>query len=381
MDKMQIYKGLNVIDRMQLCNKLNEKKKKIIIFDWDNTLFPKFLTKHKKKYKRDESKVFNKSIEDKRQLDYIKFVMDENYNKLNMKKDLSKLDAKKDIGKPDINKDLSKLDAKIVKVLSKLLSMPEVLIFIVTNSKPGWMEKTSKRYLPQTWKFIRLFNNNRNNFCAISARKAFEKIYPNDPIAWKICAFKRIIDEQNSGGQKISHFISLGDGLPEKIATRLLFSGGFDDSSRINGSHGTGSGFLPIYETSFSNPLDEYKLEVGHDYDVCDNCNRHNFNNVNIYNRDKMSIGNDKDNLRMRNYGDEMFIKNYNDHNEGNKYNVDKICVKNVQFLDKPKNINDFLSQIDLVLNIIDVLSGIKNYLELKIIRNSMGEMEIDYDD
>jgi hypothetical protein len=140
---------------------------KIIIFDWDDTLFPKCLA------------TTNTKMID--------------YDQLHI------------------------LDQMIVKLFYRILSNKKHGLYIVTNSQGGWLEKTSAKYLPGTHFFIEQHNNDNYNFCIISSRSSFEGLFPNDPIAWKICAFKKILEEKSKTG-RVAQIISYGDGIAEKMA-------------------------------------------------------------------------------------------------------------------------------------------------------------------
>jgi hypothetical protein len=60
-------------------------------------------------------------------------------------------------------------------------------LYIITNAAKGWVEYSSKLYLPQTFKFL-----NSQKVDVMSARSAFEDEYPGDFHRWKVEAFKSI---------------------------------------------------------------------------------------------------------------------------------------------------------------------------------------------
>jgi len=197
---------------------------KIIIFDWDDTLFPTFI-----------------SSVNRLEIDY---------------------------------KNLFLLDKSIVNLLSSTMNRgtacSPVHLFIVTNSKKGWIKSSSSRYLPLTYRFIEKYNNDAYNFCVISARSSFASLFPKNPVAWKVCAFEKILEIVMKSGQNFDApmIVSYGDGFPERAAVMEM--------SKSNGIVGKSIQFIQSPKTIkqiihqlrlVKNTMDEI-LSIKHNLDL-----------------------------------------------------------------------------------------------------------------
>ena len=69
--------------------------------------------------------------------------------------------------------------AEVILKQSKNLGMT----FIITNAAEGWVEMSSKRFLPKVHEVL------AHGVTVISARTKFEKLYPHNYQEWKIRAF------------------------------------------------------------------------------------------------------------------------------------------------------------------------------------------------
>jgi hypothetical protein len=143
----------------------------LFILDWDDTLFPTFLVSRR-------------------------FLNDKNGAE---------------------EKKLNILDKKVVNLLTKIMSSNLVsYLFIVTNSKKGWVEKSSYTFLPLTYQFIKNHNKPDNKFCLVSARSLFEPSFPKEPVVWKILTFDKVLD--SLAPSAADSIISVGDGNAERTA-------------------------------------------------------------------------------------------------------------------------------------------------------------------
>jgi hypothetical protein len=95
---------------------------------------------------------------------------------------------------------IQKLEALVKKLLTLAIEKSDT--YIITNSEPGWVEYSCKRFFPNV--FILL-----NKIKIISARGLYENKYPNDFFAWKNKAFNDII--QNYEKNLPTNMICLGD--------------------------------------------------------------------------------------------------------------------------------------------------------------------------
>lgn len=158
-------------------NKNNHKN--IIIFDYDDTIFP---------------------------TNIINNIHNNNINNISILQSL----------------ELNHLDNIICNLFQTILSNhPNIYLYIVTNSQTGWIANTTLKFLPKFNEFLTNYNNSHYQFCIISARDNFEKIWPNDPIMWKIKCFENILNKHEQE-EKIKNIISIGDGEPEYKAINFI---------------------------------------------------------------------------------------------------------------------------------------------------------------
>jgi len=135
----------------------------ITFFDWDDTLFP---TSYLNKYKKDEQV---KEI-DKTQLEEFGKVI---------------------------------LDTLVV-------ANKHGRVNIVTNSDPGWIEKSLKRFIPDLLPYIATIP-------IIYSKYNHSKNYPDDPIEWKYQSFKRVLKNAKS-------VLSFGDQPADRFSLQRLKS-------------------------------------------------------------------------------------------------------------------------------------------------------------
>lgn len=141
----------------------------LIIFDWDDTLFPTSWT--------------------------VKQAIDV-YN-IN------------DVNKYTIY--FSQLDVILHKLLTKLLKVSNVII--VTNAMSKWITITAN-ILPNTQKLL------NKQIPVISARDKFKSEYPDDGYAWKRLTFNNIVDHYKN---KHNNILSIGDAYYELYALMNLY--------------------------------------------------------------------------------------------------------------------------------------------------------------
>lgn len=108
---------------------------------------------------------------------------------------------------------LKNLDENISNLLNK--TKERGIVFLITNSSPGWVEYSSTNFLPLTAKIL-------NNIKIISAKGLFSKKYPGEPKQWKIKAFKYTIEKYNINTKKISNIICFGDSYIDLEAIESL---------------------------------------------------------------------------------------------------------------------------------------------------------------
>lgn len=87
--------------------------------------------------------------------------------------------------------------------------------YIVTNAAAGWVEYSSRLFLPQTYKILLA-----NKVKIISARSNYEGAHPNDPTRWKFETFFTI--GSGYSASMSSNIICIGDSDIEMDAAMML---------------------------------------------------------------------------------------------------------------------------------------------------------------
>jgi hypothetical protein len=105
---------------------------------------------------------------------------------------------------------LKKLELNIIKLLG--LAREKGNVHIVTNAQTGWIELCTKRNMPLLKDFL-----DEKNIPLISARSLYEELVPNNPMMWKFHAMKRCINIEK-GFERNYHVMSIGDSIVEKDA-------------------------------------------------------------------------------------------------------------------------------------------------------------------
>ena len=145
----------------------------LIIFDWDDTLFPtSFLAK---------IGYFSENI----------FLVEKEQEK--------------------IIKKLEQIEKKIIELINISLTKGEV--YIITNAAFGWVEYTSKKFYPNFYKML-------DKIKIISARRECENTFPNEVQEWKMQTFLNL--RKNFDNNLVTNIICLGDSMLEIEAGRFL---------------------------------------------------------------------------------------------------------------------------------------------------------------
>jgi hypothetical protein len=153
-------------------------KSTLIIYDWDDTLFPTTIV------------VRNKLGQLSMQLEHLSHV-------------INKVDK--------IKLELIALDKQIYKLLEKSMRMGYTVI--ITNASRSWIKETSSKYYPATYSLMMKYN-----IPVISAREFSSNNDIKDSNEWKNVTFKYFLTTFMSKNNKISNILSFGDSLFEKKA-------------------------------------------------------------------------------------------------------------------------------------------------------------------
>jgi hypothetical protein len=165
---------MELFDKLLISKSVSKPISRLIIIDWDDTLFP---TTH----------VQNNNIKTK-----------------HIKKNIN------------INTKLfKKLDTLIFNLLSNLNKYGKVII--VTNAAEKWVHMTLK-ILPKTKEFV------DNNVNIVSARDMYKKKFPNNAYEWKRQTFKKVVNSNFANKSQIQQIISIGDAEYEYRALIDLYN-------------------------------------------------------------------------------------------------------------------------------------------------------------
>ena len=104
-----------------------------------------------------------------------------------------------------------KLENEVKKVLQNCIGKGKT--YIITNSEPGWVQFSSKKFLPSIVGLLDKIN-------IISARGLYENKYPYDSFMWKINAFNDIVSLYDH--TLLSNIICIGDSFLEIKAGKNL---------------------------------------------------------------------------------------------------------------------------------------------------------------
>ncbi|CAI2366092.1 unnamed protein product [Moneuplotes crassus] len=108
-------------------------------------------------------------------------------------------------------KHLEKLEKAVEKLI--VASVKHGKTYIVTNAAEGWVQFSSKKYMPKVYSAL-------SDVEVISARSLFELQFPGDSYEWKMQAFTNIQKDLESS--MITNIIACGDSRIEMEAARHI---------------------------------------------------------------------------------------------------------------------------------------------------------------
>lgn len=117
--------------------------------------------------------------------------------------------------------DMQDLQTVSIETLRKLIKVGRVVI--VTNAKMEWVRFSMISFFPEMFTFL-----SEENIPIISAQDIFGSMYTN-PVMWKVQSFRQLLLSYEVLPKKI---LSIGDGMHEKIACRLMC-----DEFSVSGIH------------------------------------------------------------------------------------------------------------------------------------------------
>lgn len=117
---------------------------------------------------------------------------------------------------PNFLQHLKSLEEAVVQVLG--CSMKFGKVHIITNAETNWVQMSAKKWMPRVFPLL-------EHASIVSARSKYESVHPQDPMAWKLCAFSDLLNglyTTNSTSDDWKHVISFGDSHAERQATKLV---------------------------------------------------------------------------------------------------------------------------------------------------------------
>lgn len=106
---------------------------------------------------------------------------------------------------------LLKLEKVVVEILTESLKHGKVLI--ITNAAEGWVEYSSRKYMPKVHKLL-------HKVTVISARSKYEHKYPGNSLEWKMNAFQETMKDMEISA--VTNLVALGDNDIEIQASKNL---------------------------------------------------------------------------------------------------------------------------------------------------------------
>ena len=112
---------------------------------------------------------------------------------------------------------IESLEAAAIETLTFALTLGDVII--VTNAMNDWIQYSQDVIFPRLYAFMK-----DNRVPILSARELYQADHPTQPVFWKINCFREQIEKTkaSNNGYLPSLVVSIGDGLHEKIACRVV---------------------------------------------------------------------------------------------------------------------------------------------------------------
>lgn len=111
---------------------------------------------------------------------------------------------------------LDELSESVINVLNIAMAYGDV--HIVTNGETGWVQLSAQKFLPSV---VPLLEKVR----VLSARSAFEAMFPDSPMKWKFHAFQESLADLYADDNCVKNVLSFGDSHAEREAIRAVTRG------------------------------------------------------------------------------------------------------------------------------------------------------------
>jgi hypothetical protein len=119
----------------------------------------------------------------------------------------------------DVLDELETHQESVCAVLIKAMQCGTVVI--ITNAETGWVELSAQRFMPRVAPLL-------SQICVFSARSTYEPMYPDNPLQWKVAAFKQLVGQTqpmnivDTAENLMRSVISFGDSVHERDAVRKV---------------------------------------------------------------------------------------------------------------------------------------------------------------
>jgi len=116
----------------------------------------------------------------------------------------------------DVARELKDLELSVISLLRLAKMYGDV--HVVTNAETGWVQLSAKKFIPGVVPLLEEVN-------VLSARSAYESMFPDSPLKWKFYAFQEKLCDVFAKSQNPKNIISFGDSHVEREAVRAVTRG------------------------------------------------------------------------------------------------------------------------------------------------------------
>jgi len=116
----------------------------------------------------------------------------------------------------DVARELKDLELSVISLLRLAKMYGDV--HVVTNAETGWVQLSAKKFIPGVVPLLEEVN-------VLSARSAYESMFPDSPLKWKFYAFQEKLCDVFAKSQSPKNIISFGDSHVEREAVRAVTRG------------------------------------------------------------------------------------------------------------------------------------------------------------
>jgi len=116
----------------------------------------------------------------------------------------------------DVARELKDLEVSVISLLKLAKNYGDV--HVVTNAETGWVQLSAKKFIPGVVPLL-------EEVSVLSARSAYEPLFPESPLKWKFYAFREKLCDLFTKVHYHKNIISFGDSHVEREAVRAVTRG------------------------------------------------------------------------------------------------------------------------------------------------------------